>query len=77
MSSGAAVVHTVAGYFGDSFAQCARSYGFGVDFIEAEVGDVPSSSEITKALDSKKYKMVHVTHVDTSTAVRSDIQVSA
>ncbi|KAA1468780.1 PLP-dependent transferase [Dentipellis sp. KUC8613] len=60
------------GYFGDSFSDCLRTYGANVDEIKADFGTIVDIAEVEKALQSKKYKIVTVTHVDTSTAVLSD-----
>ncbi|TBU44001.1 PLP-dependent transferase [Dichomitus squalens] len=61
-----------SGYFGDSFADCLRTYGAVVDEIKAPFGGTVPLSEIEAALKSKKYKLVTFTHVDTSTGVLSD-----
>ncbi|KAL9082752.1 MAG: hypothetical protein Q9159_006212 [Coniocarpon cinnabarinum] len=66
------VLHT--GYFADSFADCFETYGAQPTQLKAPIGDRPQLPDIEKALASKKYKMVTVTHVDTSTGVLSEIQ---
>ncbi|KIM82940.1 hypothetical protein PILCRDRAFT_819739 [Piloderma croceum F 1598] len=71
----ALVLHS--GYFGDSFEECLQTYGANVDQIKAEIGAAVSQSEIEKALESKKYKVLTFTHVDTSTAVLSDAKAIA
>jgi alanine-glyoxylate transaminase / serine-glyoxylate transaminase / serine-pyruvate transaminase len=48
-----------------------------VDQVKAEIGAAVPQSEIEKALRSKKYKILTVTHVDTSTGVLSDIEAVA
>ncbi|KAK1215466.1 hypothetical protein PQX77_021900 [Marasmius sp. AFHP31] len=68
----ALVLHS--GYFGDSFADCLGTYGANVDQIKAQIGDAVPLPDIEKALKSKKYKVLTVTHVDTSTGVVSDIK---
>ncbi|KAI0272689.1 PLP-dependent transferase [Gloeopeniophorella convolvens] len=60
------------GYFGDSFADCLQTYGAEVDQLKAEFASVVDISKIEQALQSKKYKIVTITHVDTSTGVLSD-----
>ncbi|KAI9319460.1 pyridoxal phosphate-dependent transferase [Dichotomocladium elegans] len=65
------------GYFGDHFAECLEVYGAKATHLRAEVGSRPSNEEIKKAVSAKKYKMVTVTHVDTSTGVLSDIKAVA
>ncbi|KAI8976533.1 pyridoxal phosphate-dependent transferase [Pilobolus umbonatus] len=62
------------GYFGDNFSDCLETYGAKVTTIRAEVGKTPSIEAVKKELSEKKYKMVTVTHVDTSTGVLSDIK---
>ncbi|KAF7730303.1 hypothetical protein EC973_002547 [Apophysomyces ossiformis] len=62
------------GYFGEHLAECLEVYGAKVTQLRAEVGDRPSLDEVRAAVSEKKYKMVTVTHVDTSTGVLSDIK---
>ncbi|KAI1269494.1 pyridoxal phosphate-dependent transferase [Xylariaceae sp. FL1019] len=62
------------GYFGEGFADCLKVYGANVDILSAPVGSRPQLPEIEKALQSKKYKILTVTHVDTSTGVLSELQ---
>ncbi|KAI1179643.1 alanine--glyoxylate aminotransferase [Nemania sp. FL0916] len=62
------------GYFGDNFGDCLKVYGANVDILSAPVGSRPQTPEIERALASKKYKLVTVTHVDTSTGVLSDVK---
>ncbi|KAI3632749.1 hypothetical protein MIR68_008824 [Amoeboaphelidium protococcarum] len=64
----ALVINT--GYFGDSFGDCLESYGFKATHVRApQIGDVPSIKSICEALAGKNYKLVNITHVDTSTGV--------
>ncbi|EGN92187.1 hypothetical protein SERLA73DRAFT_147539 [Serpula lacrymans var. lacrymans S7.3] len=69
------VLHS--GYFADSFADCLETYGAKVDQVKADLGSVVSPAEVERALKSKKYKVLTVTHVDTSTGVLSDIKAVA
>ncbi|ORY64410.1 alanine-glyoxylate aminotransferase [Pseudomassariella vexata] len=62
------------GYFGDGFADCFKTYGANVDQLTGPIGGRPQLSEIEKALKSKRYKLVTVTHVDTSTGVLSELE---
>ncbi|KAH7159686.1 pyridoxal phosphate-dependent transferase [Dactylonectria estremocensis] len=62
------------GYFGDGFADCLRTYGANVDKIDGVVGGCPQIPDIEKALKEKKYKVLTVTHVDTSTGVLSELK---
>ncbi|KAK4909850.1 hypothetical protein LTR66_017471, partial [Elasticomyces elasticus] len=66
------VLHT--GYFADSFADCFETYGVKPTQLKADVGSRPQLPEIEKALKEKKYKLLTVTHVDTSTGVLSQIK---
>lgn len=66
------VLHT--GYFADSFADCLETYGVSATQLKAPIGERPQLSEIEKALKAKEYKMITVTHVDTSTGVLSEIE---
>jgi alanine-glyoxylate transaminase/serine-glyoxylate transaminase/serine-pyruvate transaminase len=44
-----------------------QTYGANVDQIKAEIGGAVKEADIESALQAKKYKIVTVTHVDTST----------
>ena len=66
------VLHT--GYFADSFADCFETYGVKATQLKAPIGDRPQLPEIEKALKEKQYKLICVTHVDTSTGVLSEIK---
>ncbi|BFZ57430.1 hypothetical protein PYCC9005_004482 [Savitreella phatthalungensis] len=66
------VLHT--GYFGDSFADCFESYGVKATQLKAQVGARQSQEEIEQALKEKKYKMITITHTDTSTGVLQDVK---
>lgn len=61
------------GFFSDKFADCLSTYGANVDTLTAPIGSNVDLQEIAKQLSSKKYKLITITHVDTSTAVVSDI----
>ncbi|KAJ5432568.1 Serine-pyruvate aminotransferase/2-aminoethylphosphonate-pyruvate transaminase [Penicillium daleae] len=62
------------GYFGDSFGNCLTTYGAEVTHLRAPIGDRPAFEEIEAALKQKPYKLLTVTHVDTSTGVLNDIK---
>jgi alanine-glyoxylate transaminase/serine-glyoxylate transaminase/serine-pyruvate transaminase len=66
------VLHT--GYFADSFADCFETYGVKATQLTAPIGSRPQLPEIEKALKEKKYKLLTVTHVDTSTGVLSELK---
>lgn len=72
---GEAVLVLNTGYFSDGFADCLRVYGADVTTLAAPaVGARPQLPEIEAALKAKKYKALTVTHVDTSTAVLSELK---
>ncbi|CZS99289.1 related to several transaminases [Rhynchosporium agropyri] len=66
------VLHT--GYFADSFSDCFETYGVKATQLKAVIGSRPQLSEIEKALKEKNYKLLTVTHVDTSTGVLSELK---
>ena len=68
----ALVLHT--GYFADSFAACLETYGANATQLKAPIGDRPSFQQIEQALKEKPYKLLTITHVDTSTGVLSDVK---
>ncbi|KAH8697011.1 putative aminotransferase, class V [Talaromyces proteolyticus] len=68
----ALVLHT--GYFGDSFAAALETYGARATQLKAPIGEQPSLADIEAALKLKPYKLITITHVDTSTGVLSDIK---
>ncbi|ODQ76931.1 hypothetical protein BABINDRAFT_163935 [Babjeviella inositovora NRRL Y-12698] len=65
------------GFFSDSFAEALRVYDINVDVISAPVGDVVPLAKVAEALQKTKYQAITITHVDTSTAVVSDIKAIA
>lgn len=66
------VLHT--GYFADSFAECFETYRVKPTQLKAPIGDRPQLPEIEKALKEKKYKLITITHTDTSTGVLSEVK---
>jgi alanine-glyoxylate transaminase/serine-glyoxylate transaminase/serine-pyruvate transaminase len=69
---GALVINT--GVFGDRFAAILKRYGAQVMQVRAPLGDVPPLEEIEAALKNRDVKLMTVTHVDTSTAVATDVE---
>ncbi|KAJ3083254.1 hypothetical protein HDU99_000170 [Rhizoclosmatium hyalinum] len=74
VESGDNVLVIVTGVFGDWFAECISVYGGKVDLLRAPFGDRPSLDQIEAALKQKPYKLVTVTHVDTSSGVLNNIE---
>ncbi len=69
----ALVVNT--GYFGDRFAAILERYGAAVTQVRAPaVGDAPALGEVETALKGSGFKLMTITHVDTSTAVGTDVK---
>jgi alanine-glyoxylate transaminase/serine-glyoxylate transaminase/serine-pyruvate transaminase len=68
----ALVVNT--GYFGDRFGALLERYGAEVTHVRASVGGRPSLDEVEQALKARPYKLMTVTHVDTSTGVITDVE---
>lgn len=62
------------GYFGDAFGVCLETYGAQVTQLRAPIGSRPSLEQVKQALAEKPYKLVTITHVDTSTGVLSDVK---
>ncbi|KAL8017240.1 putative aminotransferase class V domain, pyridoxal phosphate-dependent transferase, major [Plasmopara halstedii] len=67
------VVNT--GYFGDNFAECLERYGATIAHLRCKIGAQPSLLELEKILQSgTSFKVVTITHVDTSTGVRAHVK---
>jgi len=63
------------GYFGDRFSDCLEAFGVQVTKLKPDtLGDCPSVDEVKKALEQATYKIVTLTHVDTSTGVLTDVK---
>lgn len=66
------VVNT--GYFSDRFAEIVTRYGAEVSQVKAPVGGRPEVEAVEAALKERSYKLMTVTHVDTSTGVLNDVE---
>jgi alanine-glyoxylate transaminase/serine-glyoxylate transaminase/serine-pyruvate transaminase len=63
------------GYFSDRFAAILERYGAEVTQVKAPaVGDAPSLEDVEAALKGGFYKLMTITHVDTSTGVGTDVK---
>ena len=71
----ALVVNT--GYFSDRFGTILERYGATVTHLRAPLGDRPSIEAVENALKQDHFKLLTVTHVDTSTAVIHDVKALA
>lgn len=75
LNAGDHVLVVNTGYFGDSFGDCLERYGAKVTHVRAEVGHQPTVAELSQALTSgTKFKLVTITHVDTSTGVLAHVK---
>ena len=80
-----AIINTVAagekllvvsqGYFGDRFIKLGQAFGIEVDVLQSEWGQQVTAEEIDKKMSGSNYKAVTVTHADTSTGVKIDLEV--
>jgi alanine-glyoxylate transaminase/serine-glyoxylate transaminase/serine-pyruvate transaminase len=71
----ALVINT--GYFSDRMAAILERYGAHVTHVKAPVGGRPSIEEVEAALKADHFKVMTITHVDTSTAVITDVKALA
>ena len=71
----ALVVNT--GYFGDRYGVLLERYGAKVTHVRAPVGGRPTIQEVEQALKENAFKLMTVTHVDTSTGVITDVKALA
>ena len=62
------------GYFGDRYAELLSRYGAEVTVLRAPLGGIIDLGEVEAALRKERYKLMTITHVDTSTGVRMDPQ---
>jgi aspartate aminotransferase-like enzyme len=62
------------GFFGDRFIDLCQRRELNVDVLSSEWGKTVALEDIEKQLSKKKYSVITVTHVDTSTGVCSDIK---
>ncbi len=71
----ALVVNT--GYFSDRIATMLQRHGATVTQVKAAPGHAPPVEEVERALAGGKYKLLTITHVDTSTAVLAPVEAYA
>ncbi len=71
----ALVVNT--GYFGDRYGALLERYGAEVTHVRAPVGGCPALEAVEAALETARFKLMTVTHVDTSTGVLTDVKALA
>jgi len=69
----ALVVNT--GYFSDRYAAILQGCGAEVTQVHAPaIGDAPALGDVEAALKATEFKLMTITHVDTSTAVGTDVK---
>ncbi len=68
----ALVINT--GYFGDRIGAILERYGAKVTHIRPAAGSHPVLDDVEKVLKDSKYKVMTITHVDTSTGVLVDVK---
>jgi alanine-glyoxylate transaminase / serine-glyoxylate transaminase / serine-pyruvate transaminase len=61
------------GYFGDRYGTILERYGASVTHVRSIVGSRPTLVEVEEALKRDPFKVMTVTHVDTSTGVIADV----
>jgi alanine-glyoxylate transaminase/serine-glyoxylate transaminase/serine-pyruvate transaminase len=68
----AVVVNT--GYFSDRMGAILERLGAVVTHVRAPLGGAPDAAEVDRALAAAPTKLLTITHVDTSTGVRADVE---
>jgi aspartate aminotransferase-like enzyme len=76
-SPGKRVAVVSAGYFGERWADIARTYGCDVDHIRYEWGETPSADDLASRLAEREATAVLVTQSETSTGVVADVRAFA
>ncbi len=61
------------GYFGDRFIEMCEKRQLNVDVLSAPWGETVDIKKIEEKLKTKKYDVMTVTHVDTSTGVKANL----
>lgn len=62
------------GYFSERFEAILERYGAQVTRLSTSPGSRPTQNQIKSALEAETFKLVTVTHVDTSTAVIAEVR---
>ncbi len=74
VNEGDNVLSLILGNFGNRWAKIASGYGANVDKIEVNAGEVINPEDVRKKLAEKEYKIVTLTHSETSTGARNDVE---
>jgi Serine-pyruvate aminotransferase/archaeal aspartate aminotransferase len=75
LKKGNRVLLATNGVFGDRWEEILNKYPIEIKTIRSEPGDNVSEEEILSNLESKKFDAIILTHVETSTGVKSKIEV--
>lgn len=62
------------GYFSERFSQILERYGAQVQRVLAPPGGRPNLEQVKSTLESSAFKLMTITHVDTSTAVIAEVK---
>jgi alanine-glyoxylate transaminase/serine-glyoxylate transaminase/serine-pyruvate transaminase len=62
------------GYFSERFAVILERYGAQVTRISTSPGSRPSLEQVKAALEADSFKLLTITHVDTSTAIIAEVE---
>ena len=65
------------GYFSERFSLILERYGAQVTRVSTSPGSRPSLEQVKSALESDSFKLMTITHVDTSTAVIAEVKALA
>jgi len=65
------------GYFGDRMAAICEAFGVAGDTVRSRWGSAVRPEELRAALDSRRYDVVAVTHVDTGTGAGAPLRAYA
>lgn len=63
-----------SGYFGDRMQDILERYGASVTSVSSPIGGIPELEDVEKKLEQGKYKLLTLTHVDTSTGVLNKVE---
>lgn len=63
-----------SGYFSDRLGLMLERHGAAVTHVRADPGAMPGTDEVERALEGGGFKVMTITHVDTSTAVLAPVK---
>lgn len=74
VNEGDDVLSLSIGNFGTRWAKIAEGYGANVDKIETDAGKTINPEDLKSKLKEKSYKIVTLTHSETSTGAKNDVK---